>query len=69
MMIRIEGVPVVAKRLQEALRSGCQVVPCHGATTADTSARDKFQTGVDMDPGTILAGSAETPRSVSGLEA
>jgi len=53
-MICLDGVPVVAKRLQEAPRSAGQRVPCHGATTADPSARDEFQSGVDMDPGAVV---------------
>lgn len=53
-MIRIKGVPVVAERLKKALRSACQAAPHHATTTADTSARDEFQTGVDMDAGTII---------------
>jgi hypothetical protein len=43
-MIRIEGVRVVAERLQKY----------NATTTADRSARDEFQTGLDMDPGTIV---------------
>ena len=65
-MMRIEGVPVVAERLEKALRSACQAVPRHGTTTVDRPARDEFQTGVDMDPGTIIQGSADTPRWLQG---
>ena len=47
-MIRIEGVPVVAERLQKAPRLACQAGPRQGATATATSARDEVS-GVDMD--------------------
>jgi hypothetical protein len=53
-MMRIEGVPVVAERLQKALRPARQADPFHGAMTADTSALDEFQSGVDMDFGASI---------------
>jgi hypothetical protein len=65
-MIRVEGIPVVARRLQKALRSACQAVPFRGTPTADRSARDEFQTGLDMDPGTIIQGSSGTPHCLQG---
>ena len=65
-MIRLEGVPVVAERLEKAFRSACRAVPCHDRTTADASARDEFHTGVDMDPGTIIQGSSDTLHCLQG---
>jgi len=59
-MIRIQGVPIAAERLQKALRPACQARPRQGTGTAATSARDDFQTGIDMDPGTIIQGSSDT---------
>ena len=65
-MIRLEGVPAVAERLQKALRSACRAVPYNGTSAADTSARDEFQTGVDMDPGPIIQGLSDAPRCLQG---
>ena len=53
-MMRIEGVPVVAERLQKELRPERQAVPFHGTVPADASARDEFHSGVDMDFGVIV---------------
>jgi hypothetical protein len=65
-MIRIEGVPVVAEGLQEVSGSACQAVPRQGTTTADSSARDEFQTGVNRDPGTIIQRSSDTTCGLRG---
>ena len=53
-MIRIEGVPVVAERLQKAIGPACQAAPCLGATTAATSARDEVRSGVDIGARTFI---------------
>jgi len=58
--MRIEGVSVVAERLKKAVRSAFQEAPHQATTTANTSARDQFKTGVDMDPGTIIQESIDT---------
>jgi hypothetical protein len=52
-MIRIEGVPVIAERLQKALRPAWQAGPCQGTTTAAKSARDEVS-GVDIDARTFI---------------
>ena len=53
-MIRIEGVPVVAERLQEGLRPACQAGPCQGTTIAATSARDEVRSAVDIGARTFI---------------
>ena len=53
-MIRIEGVPVVAERLQKGLCRACQAGPYQGATIATRSARDEVQSAVDIDARTFI---------------
>jgi hypothetical protein len=67
-MIRIEGAPVAAERLQKALGLACQAGPRHGVTTTAMSARDEAG-GVNIDAGTSIPISSDRPRCFHGQPA
>ena len=51
-MIRIQGIPIVAERLQAAYRAASQPAgrfPCKTAMAAHTSARNEVRSGVGVD--------------------
>ena len=68
-MIRIQGIPAVAERLQARIAPTpvCQTFPSQSTRAADPSARAEVQRGIDMGPRTFIQGIPavkKTPRSL-----